>query len=110
MKDDAAVFHRVGYRGGVPVLPGALPLLGHFPGLSVRSAELLAHARRRLGPLYYLHLGPTVGWYLTCAGPEAFEILRSRPAYIPLTTNAATEDFLGRQSLLVLRGDEDLMD
>ena len=96
----------VGYRGGVPVLPGALPLLGHFPGLSVRSAELLVHARRRLGPLYYLHLGPTVGWYLTCAGPEALEILRSRAAYIPLTTNAATEDFLGRQSLLVLRGEQ----
>lgn len=96
----------VDYRDGVPVLPGALPLLGHFPGLSVRSAELLAHARRRLGPLYYLHLGPTVGWYLTCAGPEAFEILRSRSAYIPLTTNAATEDFLGRQSLLVLRGEQ----
>ena len=96
----------VAYRDGVPVLPGALPLLGHSPGLSLRSAELLAHARRRLGPLYYLHLGPTVGWRLTCAGEGAFEILRSRTAYIPLTTNTATEDFLGRQSLLVLRGEQ----
>ncbi len=96
----------VHYRDGLPVLPGALPGLGHFPAMVNHSAELMREARERLGPMYHLHLGPTVGWYMLCSGPEAFEIIRLRSSYIPITTNAATERFLGRHGLLVLRGDQ----
>jgi cytochrome P450 len=64
-------------RDGFPVIPGALPLIGHLPYLSYDPAALLRRAHRELGPLVWLDLG-FGNRVLNVAGLEALEILKTK--------------------------------
>ena len=41
---------RVRYQDGIPVLPGAFPIVGHWPSLYFDAVELLLRGRDGLGP------------------------------------------------------------
>src|SRR3954464_4061078 len=69
-------------REGLPVLPGALPLVGHVPWLYFCAPEVLREAQQQLGPVFWVSLG-FGGWQVACTNPEGFELLKSRH-----TTNA----------------------
>lgn len=60
------------------MLPGAFPGIGHLPAFFSAAPELLAEGRRRLGTLFWLNMGPGLGWHLTCCGREGFELLKNK--------------------------------
>lgn len=66
----------VSYRQGVPVLPGAFPVIGHTPGMMVNDlVELLSWGRQKLGPLFWMDWG--LGFRpLMYLGHDSFELLR----------------------------------
>ncbi|MFO0759189.1 MAG: cytochrome P450 [Byssovorax sp.] len=66
-------------REGLPVLPGAFPLVGHIPALYRGAATVLSRARAEHGPLFWITLGSGT-WVLVCTGPEAFDVFR-HPAF-----------------------------
>ena len=66
------------YRSGIPMLPGAFPVVGHLPAFFTSAAELIADGRRRFGTLFWLNMGPGLGWHLTCCGSEGFELLKTK--------------------------------
>lgn len=67
----------VQYRQGFPVLPGAVPLLGHAPLLFFGALEALRRGHAELGPAFCVTVGPGVT-HLFCMGPEGFELLKNR--------------------------------
>jgi cytochrome P450 len=69
-------FARGGQREGLPVHPGAFPLVGHVPAIYYRLPEVLRRAQVELGPLYWVTAG--FGWVLFCSGPEAVDVFRNR--------------------------------
>ncbi len=69
-------FSRGGQREGLPVHPGAFPVVGHLPAVYYRLPEMLRRAQADLGPLYWVAAG--FGWLLFCSGPEAVDVLRNR--------------------------------
>ncbi len=69
-------FARGGQREGLPIHPGAFPLVGHIPAIYYRLPEVLRRAQAELGPLYWVAAG--FGWVLFCSGPEAVDVLRNR--------------------------------
>ncbi len=86
-------------RDGLPVAPGALPLVGHVPYAYRGLPFVLRRAGAEVGPVYWISLG--FGQYvLVCTGAEAVEILRSKSfssghlqALAPVTVG---ESLLGR--------------
>jgi cytochrome P450 len=64
-------------RDGLPVLPGAWPLLGHIPSAYRGLPGILRRARAEVGPVYWISLGFGQR-VVVCTGPEAVEILRSK--------------------------------
>lgn len=93
------------YQKGIPLLPGAFPVMGHVPTLIWDSAELLRKGRERLGDIFRIRMGSSLAPTPLLVGPEGFELLRNKSAYIPLSINndSTNADFLGRHGLLVLR-------
>ncbi len=70
---------RVHYRDGIPVLPGAFPVLGQFPSLYFDAAELMLRGRDKLGPLFWMDVG--FGQHVAmCVSREAFDVFRSKAA------------------------------
>jgi cytochrome P450 family 117 subfamily A len=69
---------KVQQRDGIPMLPGAFPGVGHLPAFLGSAAELIADGRQRFGTLFWLHLGPGLGWHLTLCGKDGFELLKNR--------------------------------
>lgn len=65
-------------RAGIPMLPGAFPGVGHLPAFFTSAPELIASGRSRLGTLFWLNMGPGLGWHLTCCGREGFELLKNK--------------------------------
>src|SRR5262245_5289833 len=64
----------VHYRDGLPILPGAFPLVGHVPALLTDAEGLLGRARAELGPMFWMTMGPGM-WVIHCMGLPALEIL-----------------------------------
>ncbi|HLM72215.1 MAG TPA: hypothetical protein VK459_05980, partial [Polyangiaceae bacterium] len=48
---------RVHYRDGIPVLPGAFPIIGQAPSLYLDAAEVMLRGRERLGNLFWMDVG-----------------------------------------------------
>jgi cytochrome P450 family 117 subfamily A len=69
-------FARGGQREGLPIHPGAFPLVGHVPAIYYRLPEVLRRAQASLGPLYWVAAG--FGWVLFCSGPEAVHVFHNR--------------------------------
>jgi cytochrome P450 len=65
-------------RSGIPMLPGAFPGVGHLPAFLGSAPELIADGRQRFGTLFWLNLGPGLGWHLTLCGKEAFDLLKNK--------------------------------
>ena len=68
---------RIEKRGGIPILPGAFPLVGHLPAVLVDELGLLRDAQRRVGPLFYWSLGYQ-DWQLNYAGTGAFNLFKNK--------------------------------
>lgn len=65
------------YRQGLPVLPGALPFIGHTPLINRYSHDLFKRARDALGPIYAINMG-FGRWGVVCEGRPGLDLLRSR--------------------------------
>lgn len=65
------------YRQGLPVLPGALPLIGHTPIINQYSHQLFKRAHESLGPIYYINMG-FGRWGVVCEGRPGLDLLRGR--------------------------------
>src|SRR5215472_16619368 len=71
---------RVRYRDGFPVLPGAFPLVGHWPATITDYYGVLRRADRELGPFFWKR-NPSMGvtsWVLVSCRPESFVILKNK--------------------------------
>ncbi len=60
------------------MLPGAFPGLGHLPAFLGSAPELISGGRQRFGTLFWLNLGPGLGWHLTLCGKEGFDLLKNK--------------------------------
>jgi cytochrome P450 monooxygenase len=70
---------RVHYRDGIPVLPGAFPVIGQFPSIYFDAAEVLLRGRAKLGPLFWMDVG--FGQHVAmCVSREAFDVFKSKAA------------------------------
>lgn len=65
-----------GERDGIPVLPGAFPVVGHIPAVYHKLPETIRRAQAEIGNLFWITAG--FGWILYCTGPEAVEIFRNK--------------------------------
>lgn len=66
-----------GQREGIPILPGAFPVLGHIPAVYHRLPEVLRWARAEFGSLFWVTPG-FGNWVVFCTGPEAPDIFRNK--------------------------------
>lgn len=64
-------------RNGLPVLPGALPLLGHTPIINSYSYDLFGRALQKLGPIYCINMG-FGRWGVVCDGRPGLDLLRQK--------------------------------
>lgn len=64
-----------GLRDGIPILPGAFPVVGHIPAVYHKLPEVIRSAQAEIGNLFWITTG--FGWILYCTGPEAVEIFRN---------------------------------
>jgi cytochrome P450 family 117 subfamily A len=70
---------QVHYRKGLPVLPGAFPVVGHVPALYVDGFEIFRRGHETIGPLFWLYYGFGL-WSITCTGRECIDVLRNKAA------------------------------
>lgn len=84
----------VRYRDGLPVLPGAFPLLGHLPAVYKDAPALFRRARKELGPAFWVLAGPGMD-LVSCAGTNAIDLFRNK---------AFTSEHLKELSPLVAAG------
>jgi len=93
----------VEYRSGIPMLPGAFPVVGHLPAFFTSAQELLSEARRRFGTLFWLNMGPGLGWHLTVCGRDGYELLKNKSlsnAHLPETH----PQFISERGVMALEG------
>lgn len=88
-------------REGFPVMPGALPGLGHVAAIHVDALGALRRAKAELGPVFWVHLG-FGNWYLFCTGGGAFDLLK-HPGVVTAGSRGTLKYLLGA-SLLTLDG------
>ncbi|MFY0569042.1 cytochrome P450 [Archangium lansingense] len=63
-------------REGIPVLPGAIPVLGHTPYTMANALTFLRDAEDRVGPLFWTK---NISQYtLVCMGEPGFELLKNK--------------------------------
>jgi len=67
----------VRYRDGIPILPGAWPLVGHLPAVYKGATAVLQRGREELGPIFWVFAGPGMD-VVSCAGPDALDLFRSK--------------------------------
>lgn len=91
------------HRDGIPVLPGAFPLLGHMPMFYFHTPETLEEAARSLGPLFWIQ---SIGgaWTLLWTERECFELLKNRVTNSSQLYDGYSAAFLLGDSMLVLDG------
>lgn len=80
------------FKSGFPVLPWALPLLGHtlyFSSFGRDTIDVLCEAREPLGPLFWIDVGMH-NWVLVCTEPDGFEVLKNKG-----TTSEHMQDIIG---------------
>lgn len=65
------------HRDGIPIAPGAFPLVGHAPRLYRDAIDYYRESRDALGPLFWSCFGLGT-WVLVCTAPESLELLGSR--------------------------------
>lgn len=71
------VVQRSSYWRGFPVLPGAVPVLGHLPTLMFDGVGALRRGYEALGPLFWVRFGMR-NPVLFCADSESFELLKHK--------------------------------
>ncbi len=91
------------YKSGVPVLPGSFPGVGHLPAFFADAPGLLQRGRQKLGPLFYLHMGPGLGWHPTCCGKEGFALLKNK-ALSNAHLAKSHSQFITERGLMALEG------
>ena len=65
-------------KDGLPVLPGAFPLVGHIPLVYRGLHEGLQKATDLgIGPLFWVTTGLGT-WMVMCTSPEALEVFRNK--------------------------------
>ncbi|MFO0592219.1 MAG: cytochrome P450 [Polyangiaceae bacterium] len=65
-------------RDGLPVLPGAFPLIGHIPMAYRHFPEAMQKASDLgLGPMFWITTGFGM-WVLLCTTPESLELFRNK--------------------------------
>jgi cytochrome P450 family 117 subfamily A len=84
-------------REGLPVAPGALPLIGHLPRAFRSMPALIRRAHAELGPLFWITPGFGV-WILFHTGPGALDDFRNKSlssAHLPrISPTVAGESIL----------------
>ncbi|WP_244171071.1 cytochrome P450 [Xanthomonas populi] len=88
---------RLRLRQGIPVVPGAFPLVGHLPAIVCDLPRLLLQAEHTLGSHFWLDFGPA-GQLMTCVDPDAFALLRHKDVSSALIEEIAPELLGGRWS------------
>lgn len=76
------------HRDGIPILPGALPVLGHALVHLGDTIGQLRDAADKLGPLFWLRSGKD-HLSLVCMGEPGFELLKNK---------VTSSEFIARQS------------
>jgi cytochrome P450 len=91
------------HRDGIPVLPGAFPLLGHMPMFYLHTPQTLKAAAESLGPLFWVRL---IGgaWMLAWTERECFELLKNRVTTSRHLYDGGSAPLLVGDSMLVLDG------
>jgi cytochrome P450 monooxygenase len=80
------------HREGIPILPGALPLVGHAPFNLGDVLTFLRNAEKRVGPLFWMQNAGN--WGLVCMGEPGFELLKNKVTTSEHIREAA-KDFIG---------------
>jgi cytochrome P450 monooxygenase len=80
------------HRGGIPILPGALPLVGHAPFNLGDVLTFLRNAEKRVGPLFWTNNAGN--WGLVCMGEPGFELLKNKVTTSEYIREQA-KDFIG---------------
>jgi cytochrome P450 len=88
-------------RDGLPVLPGAFPLVGHIPAFYRRAPEVMRRAVAEIGPVFWITAGSGI-WIVVCTGPEAIDIFKSKAFDSSHLT--ATSPLIAGQSVLAHDG------
>lgn len=65
-----------GLRRGLPVAPGAFPLVGHLPAIYRDLPDFLKRSRAQVGPLFWVALGRRT-WILVTTGAAGLDVLQS---------------------------------
>lgn len=89
-------------RLGLPVLPGALPVVGHALNFVFRPLQTLRRAQALGSPLVWVNSG-FGNWALDCYAPEAYELLRDKS--MSIRHYAQLAPILLGQSLLTQDGE-----
>lgn len=83
-------------REGLPVLPGRLPILGHYLRTTGDLPVLFETAAREVGPQFWMQMGE---WVLVCTGSDAFELLKNKTTtsahYIDIVPDFSGTSLLG---------------
>lgn len=83
---------------GIPVCPGAWPLVGHLPAALRDLPGLFQTAARALGPVFWVDMG--FGHrYVVCVDAAAFELFKNKQA-TSVSLAEVSGRLLGRRSLI----------
>ncbi|MBM7115148.1 cytochrome P450 [Archangium primigenium] len=81
------------HKDGIPILPGALPLVGHVPFNLGDSLAFMREGAAQVGPLFWMRsLGSQM--QLVCMGEPGFELLKNRVTTSEFIREQAP-DFIG---------------
>jgi cytochrome P450 family 117 subfamily A len=70
---------QIKYRDGLPVLPGAFPVVGHIPMLYYGDGlRMLREGHEKLGPLFWIN--QAFDWVLVCDGQQGYDVLKNKIA------------------------------
>ncbi|MBL9021424.1 MAG: cytochrome P450 [Myxococcales bacterium] len=95
-----------GDRGGIPILPGRLPGVGHLIQVRMALPDLLAHAKLTVGPLFFLDMPSPMG--------RALDLVPLHGDYTALLRSSSLSNSIVRdnaqalfgESMIVQDGDE----
>ncbi|KVQ50000.1 cytochrome P450 [Burkholderia cepacia] len=79
---------RVRMQQGMPVLPGAFPVVGHLPAVARALPDLLAYGERHWGTHFWLDMG-AMDRMLVCTRPDAFELFNNKDVLADLLGDVA---------------------
>ncbi|KWA04470.1 cytochrome P450 [Burkholderia territorii] len=79
---------RVRMLQGMPVLPGAFPVVGHLPAVARALPDLLSYGERHWGTHFWLDMG-AMGRMLVCTRPDAFDLFNNKDVLADLLSDVA---------------------